>query len=231
MNDLTVIFDMDGVILDSERVYQDIERSMYDELGIAVSPEEHLGFMGTAERSMWTYMKEKYRLKPSVDDLVREERERFLADLEKAGTIPLMDGLLPLLNSLYREQVPCWIASSSSTEIISQVLRINDLEHYFRGYVSGDDVNRPKPDPEIFTRTASLAGNPASACIVIEDSQNGIRAARAAGMAVIALNNELLQKEDLALASLVIGRLSEIDAEDLRRILMGPGVQDAQAPA
>ena len=220
MNDFTVIFDMDGVIIDSERVYQDIERSMYREHGIQVSREEHQKFMGTAELAMWTYMHEKYALKVSVEDLILEERERFINKLEIPGTMPIMEGLLPLLTSLKQKGIPTWIASSSSRDIISKVLYINNLEDYFRGFVSGEDVQHSKPSPDIFLRTADIAGVKPSDCIVIEDSENGIKAARAAGMAVIALRHPDGGHLDLSQANQIIDSLVAINPGSLEKLLV-----------
>jgi len=219
MNEFTVIFDMDGVILDSERVYQEIERTMYRELGIEVSPEEHQKFMGTAEQAMWTNLQEKYHLDASVENLIREERERFMEKLEIPGSMPLMEGLLPLLNSLKQKNIPCWIASSSGREIISKVLDVNNLKDYFRGFVSGEDVRHSKPSPEIFHRAAELAGAISSDCIVIEDSENGIKAARAAGMVVVALRHPDSGHLDLSKANQIIDSLTDIDPGSLKKIL------------
>ncbi len=215
----TVIFDMDGVILDSERVYQEIERSMYDELGIPVPLEEHLKFMGAAERVMWQYMHKRYKLRPSVQDLIREERRRFLNRLEAPGSIPLMTGLLPLVESLRQEGIPCWIASSSTRYIIQSVLRIHGLQKYFNGYVGGDDIKQSKPSPEIFLRTAALSGTEPSRCLVIEDSENGIEAARAAGMTVIALQGPENMHLRLSDADLIIHRLEEIHPQRLAELM------------
>lgn len=219
MSDFTVIFDMDGVILDSERIYQEIERSMYDKLGIPVSREEHRTFMGTAEKAMWTYMCDRYKLDHEVEDLIREERERFMKMLEIPGSIPLMKGLIPLLESLRKERISCWIASSSSAEIIAKVLKGNNLESFFQGYVSGDDVKRSKPSPEIFLKAARLSGTDPSKCLVIEDSENGIKAARAAGMAVIALDNPDSIHLDFTDAGLIIKSLQEISPGSMRQML------------
>jgi len=219
----TLIFDMDGVILDSERVYQDIERSMYEELGILVSTEEHLKFMGTAERSMWTYMSRKYHLNSSIEELVLQERELFMKRLELPGDIPLIEGLIPLLELLNSEKIPCWIASSSSADIINRVIKINGLEKYYQGYVSGDDVSQSKPSPEIFLKSAGQAGTLPSRCIVIEDSENGIKAAKAAGMTVIGLDQRYANEPDLSGANLIIAGLSEINLDVISRLhgLMG----------
>lgn len=221
MTQLTVIFDMDGVILDSERVYQEIERDMYDELGIPVSREEHLNFMGTAEWSMWTYICEKYEPTQTLEELVSMERSRFMERLERPGGIPLLDGLIPLLELLSSEQIPCWIASSSSSEIIARVIDINGLGKYYQGYVSGDDVSESKPSPEIFLKAAGKAGVLPSNCIVIEDSANGIKAARSAGMSVIGLDQQDGYSPDLSGADLAISSLCEINLSVLSRL---PGI-------
>ena len=219
MNEFTVIFDMDGVILDSERVYQEIEHTMYKELGIQVSREEHQKFMGTAELFMWTCLHEHYQLDKSVEELIRTERERFMDKLEIKGGIPLMKGLIPLLASLQEEGIPCWIASSSAREIISKVLDVHNLAHYFCGFVSGEDVQHSKPSPEIFLRTAELAGASPSDCIVIEDSENGIKAARAAGMVVVALRHPDGGHLDLSQANQIIDSLVAINPEGLHCLL------------
>jgi HAD superfamily hydrolase (TIGR01509 family) len=225
-NHFIVIFDMDGVILDSERVYQSIERAMYRELGIPVSPAEHRNFMGTAERLMWSEIRKKYSVVRPLDELVMEERMRFLSELKKPGGIPLMDGLIPLLRSLQSEQIPCWIASSSSSEIIGQVLQKYELDDLFRGYISGDEVPRSKPSPDIFLKAASRAETSPADCIVIEDSENGVRAALDAGMKVIGLVSGKDPdhffggpEPDLSAAQMLVSGLTELNPGRIRKLV------------
>lgn len=219
MPEFAVIFDMDGVIVDSEKVYQDIERQMYDDLGIPVSAEEHRMFIGAAERSMWQYMKDKYQMDAEIDFLVTEERSRFMSQLDQPGKIPLMPGLRELLEALSREGIPALVASSSSREIIEKVLRVNDIRHLFKDITGGDDVLHSKPAPDIFLETASKAGTAPGLCLVIEDSENGIRAACAAGMKVIALLNHYSGGLDLSEASKTIHALHELDTNVIRQVL------------
>ncbi|KPL16568.1 MAG: hypothetical protein AMS26_04190 [Bacteroides sp. SM23_62] len=219
MPEFAVIFDMDGVIVDSEQVYQEIERQMYDDLGIPVSPEEHRLFIGAAERSMWQYMKDKYQMEAETDMLVEEERTRFMSRLDQPGSIPLMPGLRELLEALAHEGIPAYVASSSSREIIEKVLQVNHIRHFFKDITGGDDVFHSKPAPEIFLKTASKAGIAPEKCLVIEDSENGIRAARAAGMKVIALLSHCNGDLDLSEASKIIHALDELDAHMIRHML------------
>ena len=219
MTDLTVIFDMDGVIVDSERVYQEIERDMYREIDAPISREEHLQYMGTAERSMWKSICSKYDINRSVEELVMEERARFIARLEERGSIPLMDGLIPLLDALKSKNIPCWIASSSSSDIISRVIEINELKDYYQGYVSGDDVQESKPSPEIFLRTASLANANPENCVVIEDSKNGVNAAKSSGMKIVGLRHPDAVHIDLSDANIIISSLQELNLSIMTRLI------------
>ena len=162
-------------------------------------------------------MDEKYPIQRSVEDLVREERMRLMERLQLPGDIPLCAGLIPLLEALKSEDIPCWIASSSSSDIIARVIRINGLESYFRGYVSGDDVSQSKPSPEIFLRTAELAKADPARCVVIEDSENGVRAAGTAGMPVIGLKHNEEAGPDPSSANRMVASLNEIAPDDFRK--------------
>jgi HAD superfamily hydrolase (TIGR01509 family) len=219
MPEFAVIFDMDGVIVDSEKIYQEIERQMYHDLGIPVSREEHRLFIGAAERSMWKYMKEKYRMEADTDELIKEERNRFMARLDEHGGIPLMAGLKELLETLTRDGIPSLVASSSSREIIEKVLLTNRIRHFFKDITGGDEVIHSKPAPDIFLDTASKARMAPGRCLVIEDSPNGIRAARSAGMKVIALRGEDNGDMDLSEANKIIHSLHELDTHLIRQML------------
>jgi HAD superfamily hydrolase (TIGR01509 family) len=217
---IAVIFDMDGVIVDSEKAYLEIERQMYDELGIPVSQEEHLHFIGAAEKSMWQYMKDHYKIPAETRALVEEERKRFLARLDTPGGIPLMPGILELLEALADDDISSLVASSSSREIIEKVLQIHRIRHFFKDITGGDEVTHSKPAPDIFLDTAAKAGLVPEHCLVIEDSANGIRAARSAGMKVIALPGQHNGEMDLSEASRIVSSLHELDAHIIRQVLL-----------
>ena len=213
MKSIAVIFDMDGVILDSERVYQEIEREMYEELGIPVTSEEHRKFIGTAESAMWGYMKNRYNFDEEISELIQKERKRFLARLSSNPGIPPMEGIEELLKKLSDRGIPLLIASSSSMEIIEAVIRHLDIARHFSGIVSGDEVEHSKPAPDIFLTASKLINIPPSDCVVIEDSENGVKAARTAGMRVVGLVNPGSGDFDLSQADSVIHGLPEFDIE------------------
>ena len=218
MNDFTVIFDMDGVIVDSEQVYQEIEKKLYDELALPVTSEEHRRFIGTSERSMWRYMKDKYKFGPKADDMVEEERKRFLELLEDQGRIPAMEGIHDLIFMLDQNNIRMWVASSSTRIIIDRVLQNLNIQKYFTGVVSGDEVDSSKPAPDIFLLTAEKAGIQASQCLVIEDSENGIIAARTAGMKVVGLLNPNSGNMDLSGADKVVKSHAELNISVLQKL-------------
>lgn len=205
---------MDGVIIDSEKIYQEIEREMYSELGITVTDDEHHMFMGTSERSMWEHMVETHSPDLDSEALVAKERKRFLAMLRSPEGIPLVPGIENLLDLLANLRLPLYIASSSSREIIHAVLRQYDLEDRFSGIVSGDDAELSKPAPDIFLKTCTMADTLPERCIVIEDAENGIRAAKYAGMRVIALANPGLTAPGRETAHWIAG-----DHESVGRII------------
>lgn len=220
MNDFTVIFDMDGVIVDSEKAYQEIEWSLYRELGIPVTPEEHRQFIGTSEQVMWHYMKEKYDFGPAPEAMMMEERRRLLELLDKPGSIPPMEGIKDLIKSLDHNDIRMWVASSSTRIIIEKVVQKLDIQEYFTGIVSGDDVKRSKPAPDIFLLVAEKAGEHPANCLVIEDSENGIQAALAAGMKVIGLLNPNSGKMDLSAADMIIENLTELSISSISDLIV-----------
>jgi len=213
MKAIAVIFDMDGVILDSEQVYQEIEQEMYRELGISVTQEEHRQFMGTTENVMWEHMKSRYGFGEDPMDLARREREQLLSRLRSPEGIPPIEGIEDLLQKLHEKGIPMLLASSSVREIIQAVLQKLNIGKYFSGIVSGEEVEQSKPAPDIFLKACRMAGLLPSECVVFEDSENGIRAARSAGMKVIGLMNPGSEDLDLSGADRIIHNLREIEID------------------
>ena len=181
-----VIFDMDGVIIDSEPLHSRLETQIFDELGITVSPGEHQSYLGTSSTQMFTKIKERHHLPQSVPALVENERRRFLELLTTQG-VPLISGIRPLLHRLAAAGFKLALASSAPHEQIDAVMEIGALTPFFPVRVSGDDVPMSKPHPEIFLRAAAALRARPEHCWVIEDSEAGVLAAERAGMRCIAL--------------------------------------------
>ena len=187
-----VIFDLDGVIIDSEPLHFRLETQMFTELGITMTDSEYKSYIGTNGHDMFSQIKERFGLNRSVEELVKEERRRYL-DILKEEDIPVIPGIPELVGALSDAGMHLAVASSAPHEQIDLVMDGSDTEdglgRFFPVRVSGDDVDRSKPHPAIFLKTAELLGIAPEDCWVIEDSENGIISALSAGMSCIAFEN------------------------------------------
>ncbi len=203
----TIIFDMDGVIIDSEPLHKEIEMSVMQELGLSISEKEYQGFVGTTSKSMWSQIIDKYNLDIAVDEAIARSREKYFYYLHHTDQPRLVPGVLAFLNELNQHNIKILLASSSTQENINLVLNKHQIAGYFQHKVGGDQVENGKPDPEIFLLAAKEAKTLPSQCLVIEDSRNGVAAAKAAGMKCIgfkdpAHNQQLLYDADLVIDSM-----------------------------
>ena len=214
----TVIFDMDGVIIDSEPVYFKIDKQMFEELNIAVSFEEHCTYVGTSSQNMWDAIIKKHDLPDHPGELMRKEYDLYMEHLVNANDLRPIDGVIELINDLHENNFKLILASSSRMEIIDIILKKFNLSDLFIAKISGSELAHSKPHPEIFLRSAQLARSEPKECIVIEDSKNGVVAAKAAGMKCIGFLNPSSGDQDLKNADMVIRSFKELNA-DLVKIL------------
>jgi len=209
----TVILDMDGVIIDSEPVYFEIDKQMFEELNIAVSFEEHCSYVGTSSQNMWTAIITKHGISEQPAELMRKEYSLYLEHLANAKDLQPIDGVVELIHELYKNNFKLVLASSSQMASIDIVLNKFKLDELFIAKVSGSELAHSKPHPEIFLRSARLIKSDPSECIVIEDSKNGVTAAKAAGMKCIGFLNPNSGNQDLKNADLVIHSFGELNAD------------------
>ena len=213
----TVIFDMDGVIIDSEPVHFMIEKEMFNELNIAVSFKEHCSYVGTSSRNMWKKIIEKYGVTESLETLVNKQYNSYLDHLSKENLHPI-PGVIELIEDLHRSNFKMAIASSSYMKVIDIVLNKLNLSGYFVAKVSGTELANSKPHPEIFTQSVKLAGSEPGQCVVIEDSENGITSAKAAGIKCIGYLNPNSGMQDLSGADMIVKSFDELNADVIKNI-------------
>lgn len=200
-----VIFDMDGVLIDSEPIHEQLEKDYFNKLGLNISDEEHSSFMGTSYYLMWNTIKNRYNLPNTIDELINNSKENYLNYLnDDLADIVEINGVSDVLKSLYRENIKLAIASSSSIEAIKAVVNKLKLGKYFKVLVSGDFVKESKPQPDIFLFAAEKLGVKPENCLVIEDSRNGVIAAKKANMKCIGFGNPNSKNQDLSSADLII---------------------------
>lgn len=198
-----IIFDMDGVLLDSEKLYMDMNRILFKKLGADVSITEHQTFVGISATKMWTYIKNKFNLTQSVDELIELEKELKYTTLIETNLVPAF-GVIDFLECLKRKKHTITIASSGLKKNIDLILHKLDIEKYFDFVVCGEQVKKGKPEPDIFLKVADHYGKQTADCIVIEDSANGVLAAKAANMFCIGYYNPGSGNQDLTKADIVI---------------------------
>lgn len=205
-----IIFDMDGVLVDSEPFHTEIEKRQFSLNKITVPEEEHLRYLGTASDVMWKEIAERRGFLISVEELIEQNRVeslRFFAELKE---IPVMPGLVNLLKELQVKNYPMAVASSSFPEIIDLILKKTDLLKYFQVVVSAQEAGKSKPEPDVFLLAACKLGFSPNQCLVIEDSPNGIKAAHSAGMKCIAYQSPGVNSESQREADVIIQNYEQL---------------------
>lgn len=205
----TVIFDMDGVIIDSEPVHFRIEQEIFRELGLEISREEYSQYVGRSD--LWRSIKEKYGLDYEVDEIRDRYQTRYLSYLDTSYNEDPIEGVVDLIKALDENDVTLVLASSSTMKNINMVLKKFGLLEYFSLRISGANLETSKPHPEIFLKAAKLAEASPQNCMVIEDSGNGVQAAKAAGMRCVGFKNPNSGQQDLKAANWVIEHFDEFD--------------------
>jgi len=214
----TVIFDMDGVLINSEPVHMRLEAEMYDELGLELSFEEQQSFVGMSAMDSWRFVIEKYGLGETPHDLFIRGRAKYLKVLRETEEVHIMEGARQLIKRLENSGYHLLLASSATSPTITEVLKKFDMVKTFPLFIGGDMVHKSKPNPEIFLRIAEIAQVPPSECVVIEDAAHGVTAARKAGMRSIGFQNHHSGNQQLSHADVVVDHLDQITIELLRSL-------------
>ena len=214
----TVIFDMDGVIVDTEPVHRYAYFKQFDELNIAVTEELYTSFTGNSTRNIFQKLKEKFNIEQDVEDLILRKRAIFNDAFDSKEDLELLEGVENLIKELHQNGIQLILASSASKVTIERVFHRFKLHEYFTHVVSGEDFPKSKPHPAIFEHAASLSIAPKENCIVIEDSTNGIRASKAAGIFCVGYNSVHSKDQDLSEADVVINHFNELGFDEVKNI-------------
>lgn len=209
-----VFFDMDGLLVDSERVWLEIETGVMARLGAVWTPEHQAHLVGGSMERTIDYMLAVSGAEVPPDT-VRSWMVGGMVARLSAG-VELMPGAVELLDAVRAEGVPAGLVTSSLGEIADAVLKVVGRER-FDVIVTADDVTHPKPDPEPYLTAARLLGAEPVRCVVLEDSPSGVAAATAAGCAVVAVPSIL--PIEPAPGRLVVSSLTAVTVADLRALL------------
>ena len=145
-----VIFDMDGVIINSEPIHKECERKLFDMLGITVSEEEHNDLIGATDLTMWNRIEESQELPITIPRIIQLKKSIYMEYLKSEVNIKPIPFVSELIADLYKNKVILALASSSSREQIEYILGIFNLKSYFHAIISGDEVKSGKPHPKYF---------------------------------------------------------------------------------
>jgi HAD superfamily hydrolase (TIGR01509 family) len=210
-----VVFDLDGVIVDSEQVWDDVREQLVRERGGRWHEGAQAAMMGMSSPEWSRYMHEELGLPESPEEINEEVVRRMLERYRES--LPLIDGAVAAVRRLARA-FTLGVASSSNRPLIEAVLKGAGIARCFAAVVSSEEVARGKPAPDVYLEAARQLGVEPARCAAVEDSSNGLRAAHAAGMRVIALPNRHYPPDPdaLALADVVVRSPRELTPKLVR---------------
>jgi len=213
-----IIFDMDGVLIDSEPIHQRVNQAFFTKLGVPVTREFYQkNFIGLPVEQMLIYLKEEYALEHSVGDMLEECGRLLYEDFEASALVPA-DGVKELLAALKGEGYRMAVGSSSAPRLIELIVKKLGLGEYFDHLVSGYQVERGKPHPDLFLKIAEIFRVSPGSCAVIEDSALGLEAAWRAGMKAVGVDNPE-SNQDMSRAAVTVSRFGEEERALILRTL------------
>jgi beta-phosphoglucomutase len=207
-----VIFDMDGVIINSEEIHKKAYYETFNSLNVTVSNELYKSFTGSSTINAFQRLVAHFNLDHNPETLVLDKRERYINFFENDPNLHLVEGVEEIIQYLFDKGITLILASSSAMINIDRVFNRFNLNHYFTAKISGADLTASKPHPEIFNKAATLGNTPKENCCVIEDSDNGVTAANDANIFVFGYANKLSEGQTLENADLVIDDFKELKA-------------------
>ena len=191
-----IIFDMDGLILDTEKLYLEYGLEVFEELGYDITEEVFLGTVGMTDKSSGEYYSKLYGENFDYKIIVEKIDVKLLVT-SKDGKVGLKNGLFELLKFLDENDVKKVVATSTARKKAEFMLENAGILDRFDFLVCGDEVKKGKPNPEIFLKAAEIAGVDPKNCMVLEDSHNGLRAANSAGMLPVMIPDLLEINEEI----------------------------------
>ena len=213
-----VVFDLDGLLVDSEAVWDEVRKSFVEEQGGTWHDGAQRDMMGMSSVEWSHYVRDRLGVDMDPEEISREVADR-VADTYRQR-LPLLPGAVDAVKSLAAEW-PLGLASSSNRHVIDLVLDLAGIAADFKATVSSEEVSAGKPAPDVYLEAARRLEVDPGACAAIEDSTNGLRSARAARMAVVAVPNSDYppERDALAVASMILDSLTELRPETIRSLV------------
>ncbi len=221
MKTLSIIFDMDGVLINSMPYIFDSLNLILKEYGHRIDPKDYPKdypiYIGVNTNKLQSLFKEQFNINLTSEYLVKRITELQIGLIKKHETpYPY---LISFLEELKQNNIPFGVGTLSPQKRTVDLLNALNLLKYFDVIVNGDEVKNRKPDPEIFLLVAKKLNSNPENCIIFEDAKNGIEAAKAAGMKVVAIKNDFEKKENLKKADIIIDGFQDISVEKIKSLL------------
>ena len=208
-----VIFDMDGVLIDTEPLSDQYYFEVFKKKGIEATIEDFELLRGSNHNAFWGHFSEKYSIPHPSSEEKQKIREGFVGFLQTKSPKPF-PGLLKFIEGLKKKKIKLALGSSASNYRIGQQLKLLKLTNYFKTIVSGEEVTHGKPYPEIYIKSAQKLGVSPKECLAVEDAKAGVESAKRAGMKVLGFKSEG-NNQNLSQADLIIKSFEEITVEDI----------------
>jgi beta-phosphoglucomutase len=214
-----VIFDMDGVIIESEPLHYAAYHNMFKDVNIKVSAPLYESFTGKSTINVCKEICELYNLDETPEHLVSLKRKHFDYIFNNDTNFDLIDGVLDIIQEYHNNGLTLVLASSATMSSIERIFNKFDLNPFFKAKLSGADLKQSKPHPEIFMNAVIETGYNAQECIVIEDSTSGIEAAKGAGVFCVGFDSFHSKNQDYSKADLVIKKFEEISYANIKNLI------------